>query len=346
MKFIHIADVHWGAKPEKDRAWRIDRGEEIKEAFRRVITYVKEQQTDLLLISGDFFHKPPSYQEVKEVDYLFSKLPGTRIVWIAGNHDHLKEGSVLEKFPFQSNVIFLKSSEIEKVSFQELNTVVYGLSYWKDMIKEPLYDGVKPTEEDGIRILLAHGGDETHIPINRETLKWSGFDYIALGHIHKPEIIYEDLMAYAGSLEPLDRTETGLHGLIEGEITDEKQVISFLPFSKRKYLDTEVYITEEMIGEEILDRIKNEIICYGEENIHRILLYGTKNPVVQPNFERLMDQYYISKVEDRTEGLWDYEQLSKEDDLLIKNVAEILKDQPKALSYAMEALSAARENEL
>ena len=86
------------------------------------------------------------------------------------------------------------------------------------------------------------GEMETHIPINREMLKWSGFDYIALGHIHKPEIICEDLMAYAGSLEPIERTEIGIHGFIEGEITEEKQIISFVPFSKRKYMETEVLL--------------------------------------------------------------------------------------------------------
>ena len=72
---------------------------------------------------------------------------------------------------------------------------------------------MKPDESESsdFSILLAHGGDESHIPIQREDmLKWSGFDYIALGHIHKPEIIFEDLMAYAGSLEPLDQHRDGI----------------------------------------------------------------------------------------------------------------------------------------
>ena len=97
---------------------------------------------------------------------------------------------------------------------------------------------MKPDESESsdFSILLAHGGDESHIPIQREALKWSGFDYIALGHIHKPEIIFEDLMAYAGSLEPLDHTEMGYHGLIEGEISEEKKQITFVPFAKRMYI--------------------------------------------------------------------------------------------------------------
>ncbi len=344
MKFVHIADVHWGARPDRDKPWGVLREKEIKETFQRVIAYVNERQIDLLLISGDFFHKPPSYQDIKEVDYILSKLSNARVVWIAGNHDYLKRGCTLEDYEFQSNTIFLKSSVMDKVFFQDLDTTIYGFSYWNDMIQESLYDDVKPTEKDGIQILLAHGGDEMHIPMNREALKWSGFDYIALGHIHKPEVIYEDLMAYAGSLEPIDSTETGAHGFIEGEITEEKQVISFLPFSKRKYMETEVCITEDMSGEEILDRMENEIRYCGEENIHHIILYGTKDAMISPDFERLEEKYYISGIEYQTESQWDYARLSKEDDLLVQNVAEILKDQPQALSYAMEALSASKEN--
>lgn len=60
-----------------------------------------------------------------------------------------------------------------------------------------MYDSLKPMRRfrdgrplpDGCRhILLAHGGDSSHIPINQEKLRQAGFDYIALGHIHKPWI--------------------------------------------------------------------------------------------------------------------------------------------------------------
>ena len=37
-----------------------------------------------------------------------------------------------------------------------------------------------------INILVAHGGDEKHIPISKKRVAMSGFDYVALGHIHKP----------------------------------------------------------------------------------------------------------------------------------------------------------------
>ena len=55
LKFIHIADVHWGAKPEKNRSFGMIRENEIKETFQKVIEYANQHQTDVLLIAGDFF---------------------------------------------------------------------------------------------------------------------------------------------------------------------------------------------------------------------------------------------------------------------------------------------------
>ena len=65
MKFIHIADVHWGAQPEKDRSFGRIRENEIKHTFQKVIDYANKQQTDVLLIAGDFFDQRPTKQEYK-----------------------------------------------------------------------------------------------------------------------------------------------------------------------------------------------------------------------------------------------------------------------------------------
>ena len=192
-------------------------------------------------------------------------------------------------------------------------------------------------------ILLAHGGDESHIPINKDILKWSGFDYIALGHIHKPEIIFEDLMAYSGSLEPLDRTETGSHGFIEGEISEEKQQIEFVPFAKRMYIQVEVMITEEMSASEIKDRIETELSYRGKDNIYEVVLTGSIDSEIEIDFDDIKEDYLISDIIYETKSRWDYDQLAEENDLMIQKVAEILKEEPQALTFAMEALSYARE---
>ena len=61
-------------------------------------------------------------------------------------------------------------------------------------------------------ILLAHGGDDRHIPIDRRKLEGAGFDYIALGHIHKPQVLERDRIIYAGTPGAGGPNDTGPHG--------------------------------------------------------------------------------------------------------------------------------------
>ena len=201
MKFIHIADVHWGARPEREQTFGRIREQEIKETFQRVIDHANKQQADLLLIAGDLFDQPPTQQELREVDYLLSRLNHTRTVLIAGNHDHLEPHDVFSQYKWNSEVYLLDGKQRDHISFEDLETTIYGFSYWKNQITKPLYDRMKPDESESsdFSILLAHGGDESHIPIQREALKWSGFDYIALGHIHKPMKVGSELYRYCGT---------------------------------------------------------------------------------------------------------------------------------------------------
>lgn len=78
-----------------------------------------------------------------------------------------------------------KKEEAEAVDFPEYNTTVYGLSYWHREIRDRRYDDLRPVNRSRCNILLAHGGDERHIPFSAERILQNGFDYIAAGHIHR-----------------------------------------------------------------------------------------------------------------------------------------------------------------
>lgn len=80
MRFIHLADVHLGAVPDRGCPWSKEREEEIWSTFRRVIAGIREDPVDLLFISGDLFHRQPLMRELKEVNYLFSTIPGYQSV--------------------------------------------------------------------------------------------------------------------------------------------------------------------------------------------------------------------------------------------------------------------------
>ena len=75
---------------------------------------------------------------------------------------------------------------------------VTGFSFGQVEYTEDVYADIMPQMEDAVNILLAHGGDEKHCPFRVKKLEESGFDYIALGHIHRPQSLSEKVR-YCGS---------------------------------------------------------------------------------------------------------------------------------------------------
>ncbi len=350
MKFIHIADVHLGANPDLEYPWGADRKREIWNTFRRVIEETKREKADLLLIAGDLFHRQPLKKELKEVNGLFRSIPDTKVVLIAGNHDFIQKNSNYRTFSWASNVTGLWGRELEMAEFPEINTCVYGLSYWSREIREPLYEGIYSGKPAGFQILLAHGGDEKHIPIRREALGRLEFDYIALGHIHKPQVLIKDRAAYAGALEPIDRNDTGPHGYIQGEYNERGECrIEFRPLAARSYWDLEVSVPENSTWFELEDSIKKQIEARGSQNIYRLTLDGIREEGAALGTEHLKTLGNIVEIRTKFREEWGYDQLAKkyEGTFLSEYIRqfqgrELNETDKKALYYGVKALMETR----
>ena len=167
MKFIHIADLHLGAKPDAGNAYSQNREQELWDSFRDIITICNQKKTDLLLIAGDLFHRQPLLRELKEMNSILEMLEHTEVVMIAGNHDYIKKNSYYRTFSWASHVHMICSQEIDCVELDRIQTAVYGCSYHSREIHDPVYDHAVPEGRQKYEILLAHGGDEKHIPIKR-----------------------------------------------------------------------------------------------------------------------------------------------------------------------------------
>lgn len=205
MKFIHVSDVHLGIKPDEGKPWSEKRAQDIWDSFAEVIGAAVELKPDFLLISGDLFHAQPLKKELREVNYLFSRIPQTKIILMAGNHDYLRTKSYYLTMEWEENVYFFRQEEPGHFDFEEENVSIYGLSYWHREIGEPVYDSIIPEDLSKINILLVHGGDPQHIPYHPKHILENGFDYIAAGHIHKGGQQIPGRAVMAGSLEPTDK---------------------------------------------------------------------------------------------------------------------------------------------
>jgi len=350
MRFVHIADVHLGAKPEEGKHLGIDREKEIYECFKHVIRFCNQEEVDLLLIAGDLFHRQPLLRELKEINYYFEQLTQTRVVMMAGNHDYISPRSNYIEFPWNENVYMFGSDEIDSIYFADIQTRVYGLSYFTRDIREAKYDEIKPQNEQEVSILLAHGGDERDIPIDKKKLVAAGFDYVALGHIHKHEFIAKNI-AYAGSLEPLDKNELGDHGLIYGNMTKEHQEFAFYPFSKRKYKIITIQSDEKMTNAALKQSVLEQIHKKGINNLYRVMIEGRREEQIEFDTEALKKIGNVVEALDHSRINYDFKILKEEnadniiglfiDRIQKENVEAVVRE--KALDIGLEALLHARE---
>lgn len=219
MKFVHIADLHFD-KPFtrlEARGLSETRRLEQRKAFKKVIDYIKENNIPYLFVCGDLFEA--EYVKQSTIEYInknFEEIPNTKIYITPGNHDPNTKNSYYNTYQFAKNVKIF-TSQIEKIEEENINIYGYGFEdyYMKTKSTQELYI----QEKSKINILLTHAdidgverGEVKYNPVSRNELKALGFDYIALGHVHKRQA--EDEITYPGSLISLGFDELGAHGML------------------------------------------------------------------------------------------------------------------------------------
>ena len=304
--------MHLGAKPDAGNAYSQNREQELWDSFRDIITICNQKKTDLLLIAGDLFHRQPLLRELKEMNSILEMLEHTEVVMIAGNHDYNKKNSYYRTFSWAPHVHMICSQEIDCVELDRIQTAVYGCSYHSREIYDPVYDHAVPEGRQKYEILLAHGGDEKHIPIKSNQIMTLGYDYVAFGHIHKPQLLVENRMAYAGSLEPTDTGDIGRHGYIEGRITGKGCQIRFVPHALREYRNCEVKVDKSVTGHVLRQKITDMIAEQGMQHMYKITLTGYRDPDIWYELDHMDPYGNVVEITDHTKPAYDFKKLKNE----------------------------------
>lgn len=321
IKIIHVADNHIGAALKSATyagEFALRRQREIIDTLYKVVDYANENDVDYILHSGDLFDT--SNMKISVVKSVLKKLGEFKgqVLLIAGNHDFISEDSFWKTIDYQDN-IYLFNDEVEKIEFKEDNLVVYGHSWNRAYISDKLLNEITDLDQTKTNILIAHGDiyskDSNYLPIDKENLLNKGFDYVALGHVHKHEFITKNI-AYSGSLEPLDFGETGKHGFIYLEIKDQIKT-KFIPFAEREFVIKEINLNGEMSDNEIynlvsqIDSDENKA-----KNFYRIIFKGRYNHHVNLDINDLnkifKDEFTYVEFKNNANLDFDIEQLKEE----------------------------------
>lgn len=220
MNFVHIADIHFDA-PFTNLSDREGFGEikrlEQRSVLKKVIEYIKENNIENLFISGDLYES--QYIRESTIEYinnLFKEIPNTKIYITPGNHDPKTKESYYNKFNWNGNV-YIFGNNIEKIETNEAD--IYGFGFDDFYCSNSNIDEINIENKNKINILIMHGtlnGSSTlekqYNPISSKILQEEGFNYVALGHIHKKDC--STSIIYPGSLVSLGFDEIGEHGMI------------------------------------------------------------------------------------------------------------------------------------
>lgn len=150
-------------------------------------------------------------------------------------------------------------------------------------------------------------------PINRNKLKQLGFDYVALGHIHKLDYNTEEnqRIVYPGSTISRGFDELGKHGFIVGELTKEKLEIAFIPVDNKEFVELELDITSINDLEELIERL-NELLL-DENKFYKIILVGKRKFEIDIlELMKFVTRENVIKIKDKTQPNYEIEKMINE----------------------------------
>jgi exonuclease SbcD len=236
----------------------------------QLITLIEETRVDAVLVSGDIYDRavpPPEAVELLD-DVLARIIVGLRVpvILIAGNHDSPR------RLGFGSRLLAQRGLHIQSSVSADVTPVVieddagpvyiYAVPYAEppvvrqalavddaqdhDTAMRALLECVRRAHPPGRRsVLMAHafvaGGEasESERPLSVggagtvSAACFEGFDYVALGHLHRPQSVGRDVINYSGSLlkySASEATHTKSVGLVEmdgdGNCTVERTALT------------------------------------------------------------------------------------------------------------------------
>ncbi|MCY0153929.1 DNA repair exonuclease [Hoeflea alexandrii] len=239
FRFIHTADIHLDS-PLKSLALRNrDLADLIGGATRQVFSDIVDlcvgERVDALIIAGDLYDGDQT--SMKTARFLASELnrlatAGIRTFIIRGNHDALSRISRELVLP---DLVKLFSGRGEHVVIEreqgEKPVVIHGLSFANPTAPESLLPKYGRAHPDAINIGIMHTslggapGHDPYAPCSPAELEATGYDYWALGHIHKRSVVTGSAtIVMPGMPQGRDINEDGPKSVTLVSIVDDGQV--------------------------------------------------------------------------------------------------------------------------
>ncbi len=240
VKFIHTADIHLDSPLEGLEAHQDAPVDEIRGATRRafdnLIDLTIEEEVDFILIAGDLYDG--DWKDYNTGLFFAARMgrlsrAGIKVFIVSGNHDAASQ--ITKAMPLPDNVTLFSPRTPQSVRLDDVGVIIHGQSYSFRAVTENLASQYPAHDANYFNIGLLHTsltgreGHEIYAPCTLTELASKGYDYWALGHAHKREIVSKDpWIVFPGNIQGRHIRETGAKGATlvtvgDGRITEVEE---------------------------------------------------------------------------------------------------------------------------
>ncbi|MCP4407091.1 MAG: DNA repair exonuclease [Gammaproteobacteria bacterium] len=224
LKFIHTADIHLDSPLHGLQRYQGAPVEEIRGATRRAFDKLIELAIDedvaFVLISGDLYDG--DWKDYNTGLYFMERMgrlreAGIRVFMVAGNHDAASQ--ITKHLRLPDNVTMFATRAPEQVILDDLKVAIHGQSFAARAVTDDLSRAYPQGDPQLFNIGLLHTcldgkpGHEPYAPCTVDGLRSKGYQYWALGHVHRREEVSRDpWIVFPGNIQGRHIRETGPKG--------------------------------------------------------------------------------------------------------------------------------------
>ena len=285
FRFLHCADLHLdsplrGLEADPDAPAGLIRGA-TRQALVNLVDFAIAQRVDFVVAAGDLYDG--DWQDWRTGQFLIGQIArlvtaNIPLIGIRGNHDAESVITRRLRMPGES-ARWLDHRRAETYRLPDLPVSIHGQSFATRAITENLALAYPAPDSDRFNIGLLHssvGERELHdnyAPCSVVQLSGHGYDYWALGHVHKREVLSRDpWIVFPGNLQGRHVNEAGAKGAMLVTVADGKVIdVSFVPFDTVRWARIEVRLAED-VGEDVaLTQVRTALATELEQAEGRLL---------------------------------------------------------------------------
>lgn len=266
MKIVHASDLHLDSPLAGLERYDGAPVEAIRGATRRsfenLVTLCLEERAALLLIAGDVYDGDwKDYSTGLFFSATLGRLreAGTRVVVVRGNHDAASQ--ITRNLRLPSHVIELSKDRAETIRFEDIGIAVHGQSFRDRSVREDLAKRYPEPQKGLVNIGLLHTsltgreGHDDYAPSTPAVLANRGYDYWALGHVHRREVVSTDpYIVFPGNLQGRNARETGAKGATIVDVHEGRIVgIEHRPLDVVRWVTCDVSVSDDHGADDVVD---------------------------------------------------------------------------------------------